>query len=92
MDGIEPSHRSSERREPASRDELLARVRAEFEELPSLRLTRGQAQRLFGLRADICDRVLATLVKNQTLCLDHENRYRMHDDDAWRRNVHVRAS
>lgn len=92
MDGTNPSRRYPERRDHASREQLLARVRAEFEELPSLRLTRGQAQRLFGLRADICDRVLATLVKNQTLCLDHEQRYRMHDDDAWKRNVQVRAS
>ena len=92
MNAMDASHRLPERRDHASRAQLLARVCAEFEELPSLRLTRGQAQRLFGLRADVCDRVLATLVKNHTLCLDHEDRYRMHDDDAWRRNVHVRAS
>ena len=81
-----------ERRDFASREQLLGRIRAEFEELPSLRLTRGQAQRLFGLRADICERVLAALLKNQTLCVDHEDRYRMHDDDAWQRHIHVRAS
>lgn len=90
MDGTEPSHKP-ERRDFASRDQLLGRIRAEFEELPSLRLTRGQARRLFGLRADVCERVLATLVNNQTLCLDHEDRYRMHDDDAWR-HIQVRAS
>jgi len=92
MDRTDSSRRFPERRNHASREQLLARVRAEFQELPSLRLTRGQAQRLFGLRADICDRVLATLVGNQTLCRDYEDRYRMHDDDAWRRNVQVRAS
>jgi hypothetical protein len=92
MDAINPSRGFPERRDFALREQLIGRVRAEFEELPSLRLTRGQAQRLFGLRADICERVLATLVQNQTLCLDHEDRYRMHDDDAWRRHVQVRAS
>ena len=92
MDRTDPSRRFTERRNDASREQLLARVRAEFQELPSLRLTRGQAQRLFGLRADICDRVLATLVNNQTLCRDHEDRYRMHDDDAWRKTAQTRAS
>lgn len=87
MDRIESSRTRPERRDRVSREQLLARVRAEFEELPSLRLTRGQAQRLFGLRADVCERVLAALIRDRTLCLDHEDRYRMHDDDAWRRQV-----
>jgi hypothetical protein len=92
MDGTELSRRFPERRDLIAREQLPARVRAEFQELPSMRLTRGQAQRLFGLRSDICERVLAALVKNRTLCLDHEDRYRMHDDDAWRKTVQVRAS
>ena len=92
MDRIEPWRGLVDRRDHVSRIQLLSRVRAEFEELPSLRLTQGQAQRLFGLRADICERVLASLVAAGTLCCDHEDRYRMHDDDAWRRNVNVRAS
>ena len=74
-----------DRRDTASRKQLLSRVRAEFEEMPCLRLTRGQAQRLFGLRIDVCERVLATLVKDRTLVCDTDGRYRMHDDDAWRR-------
>lgn len=74
-----------DRRDPASRHQLLSRVRAEFEEMPCLRLTHGQAQRLFGLRADVCDRVLAALVAERTLCRDLDGRYRRQDDDAWRR-------
>ena len=84
MKATDPSGRIPERRDRASREQLLRRVRAEFEEMPSLRLTRGQAQRLFGMRADVCERVLAALVRERTLCLDHDERYRMYDDDAWR--------
>jgi hypothetical protein len=87
MDGTPASPRQPDRRDHVSRAQLLARIRAEFEELPSLRLTRGQAQRLFGLRPDICERVLAALVSDGSLCCDHEGRYRKHDDDAWRRSM-----
>ncbi len=52
------------------------RVRGEFTEMPCLRLTRGQAQRLFDLRPDICERVLATLVRDQTLVCGTDGRYR----------------
>lgn len=37
-------------------------VRAEYEEMPGLRLTRAQAQRLWGLDAPVCDAVLGMLV------------------------------
>ena len=72
-----------DRRDHASRLQLLSRVRAEFEEMPCLRLTPGQARRLFGLRADICERILNTLVSNRTLYRDSDGRYRMQDDNAW---------
>lgn len=78
-----------DRRDHASRIQLLARVRAEFEEMPCLRLTRGQAQRLFGLRADICERILNALVSNRTLYRDSDGRYRMQDDNAWIRSDNV---
>ena len=48
-----------DRRSTASREHLLQRVRSEFKEMPCLRLTCGQVQRRFGLRADVCARVLA---------------------------------
>ena len=51
-----------DRRNHDSRKCLLRRVRAEFDEMPCLQLTLAQAQRLFGLRADICERVLNELV------------------------------
>ena len=73
-------HRApANRRNPAARDQLLHRVRAEFREMPCLRLTREQAQRLFGLRADISERVLAALVREGTLTCGPDGRYGMRE-------------
>lgn len=63
-----PGH--GERRNPASRAKLLRRVEVEYHDMPGLRLTRAQAQRLFGLREDICARVLETLVQARILRID----------------------
>jgi len=41
---------------------LLQRVRAEFNEMPGLRLTQAQAARLLGLDALSCQRVINALV------------------------------
>ena len=43
-------------------DEVLRRVRAEFLEMPGLRLTRPQARRLWALDDAVCEAVLAALV------------------------------
>jgi hypothetical protein len=51
-----------ERRDSGAREEVLRRVTMEYRDMPGLRLTLPQAQRLFGLRADICIRVLDALV------------------------------
>jgi hypothetical protein len=42
----------------------------EYQEMPGLRLTLAQAKRLFGLRKDICVRVLDTLVRQEILRVD----------------------
>jgi len=73
-----------DRRDVSSRERLVRRVLAEFEEMPCLRLTPGQAQRLFGLRRDICERVLAVLVGEHTLTRGPDDRYGVRDDSAWR--------
>jgi hypothetical protein len=41
--------------------DLLRRIRGEFLEMPGLRLTTRQAQRLFGLDCLSCDAVLTVL-------------------------------
>jgi hypothetical protein len=43
-------------------DDLLRRVRAEFIEMPGLRVTRAQARRLWALDETLCEIVLAALV------------------------------
>ena len=40
------------------------------EEMPGLRLRLAQAQRLFGIREDVCMRVLNTLVRQELLRVD----------------------
>jgi hypothetical protein len=43
-------------------DEALRRVQGEFIEMPGLRLTTAQAQRLWGLDRAACDALLGALV------------------------------
>jgi len=45
----------------------VARVRAEFAEMPGLRLTPSQAARLMGLDQATCDCIIETLVQDQFL-------------------------
>jgi hypothetical protein len=59
-----------DRRDPVSREGIVRRFNAEYLDMPGLRLTLAQAQRLFGLRADICVRVLNTLVQQEILRVD----------------------
>jgi hypothetical protein len=46
---------------------LLQRVRAEFNEMPGLRLTPAQAARLLGLDHRSCERVINVLVRSAFL-------------------------
>ena len=46
---------------------LLTRIKAEFLEMPGLRLTPWQAQRLWGLDAKSCDEALNALVEGAFL-------------------------
>jgi hypothetical protein len=45
----------------------LQRVKGEFLEMPGLRLTLAQAQRLWAIDQALCDAVLATLVEARFL-------------------------
>ncbi len=56
-------------------DALLERVRAEFLEMPGLRLTREQAQRLCGVEPALCQRVLDALVDMKFLCVKPNGAY-----------------
>jgi hypothetical protein len=72
-DGLSPGH--SDRRNPEVRERLMTRIRAEFSEMPCLRLTEGQSARLFGLRGDVCGRVLASLEREGTLQRGSDGRF-----------------
>ena len=50
--------------------ELDARVRAEFREMPGLRLTLPQASRLFSINPVTCERILTGLVRERYLATD----------------------
>lgn len=43
-------------------EEALRRIKGEFVEMPGLRLTAPQAQRLWGLDAEFCEAILGALV------------------------------
>ena len=43
-------------------DDVLQRIQGEFVEMPGLRLTAAQAQRLWGLDRSVCEELLSALV------------------------------
>ena len=46
---------------------LVQRIEGEYHEMPGLKLTEAQAQRLWGLDADTCHAILITLVQRRFL-------------------------
>ena len=54
---------------------MLKRVRAEYLEMPGLRLTVEQAQRLCGLERALCKMVLDALVDDRFLCVKSDGVY-----------------
>ena len=70
-----PRRYTRERRNVDSRVRLEQRVLAEFREMPCMRLTAAQAGRLFGLRADVSERVIQTLMRDGRLRVDADGRY-----------------
>jgi hypothetical protein len=53
--------------------ELLRRIRAEYLDMPGLRLTAPQAQRLFGLDSETWDAALAALLDAKFLSRTHNS-------------------
>ncbi len=50
-----------------SKDQILHRIRCEYIEMPGLRLTRAQAQRLWGLDERTCAQLLDSLIDEKFL-------------------------
>jgi hypothetical protein len=67
---------------------MLTRVRAEYLEMPGLRLTLEQAQRLCGLDRALCKMVLDALVDEKFLCMKSDGVYaRVSDVEMSRRRA-----
>jgi hypothetical protein len=56
-------------------EHLLNRIRAEYLEMPGLRLTFQQMQRLFGIERTVCQTVLDSLVGAWFLCAKLDGHY-----------------
>jgi hypothetical protein len=62
---------------------LLKRIRGEYLEMPGLRLTLQQAQRLCGVERTLCREVLDALVDAKFLCAKSDGTYaRLMDGDV----------
>ena len=57
------------------REELVPRIRAEFEEMPGLSLTSAQASKFFGMSPEVCADILANLIEEGMLSLNSDQRY-----------------
>jgi hypothetical protein len=61
---------------------MLKRIHAEYLEMPGLRLTREQAQRLCGVERALCQQVLDMLVDMKFLCIKPNGTYARATDGA----------
>jgi hypothetical protein len=56
-------------------EQALQRIQGEYMEMPGLRLTAAQAQRLWGLDHDLCSSLLAALVDAKFLRQTRDGAY-----------------
>jgi hypothetical protein len=64
---------------------IIDRIRGEYLEMPGLRLTPQQAQRLCGVDQTVCKAVLDALVDAQFLAVNVHGMYTRTTDGAWPR-------
>jgi hypothetical protein len=55
--------------------DLISRIRAEFHEMPGMRLTVPQVQRLCGIERTLCQTVLDSLVEEKFLSVKPDGSY-----------------
>jgi hypothetical protein len=65
-----------------TQQEILKRIRGEYLEMPGLRLSHVQAQRLWGLDAETCTELLDILVQSGFLCRSSNGAYGRQSDGA----------
>jgi len=68
-------------------EEVVSRLRAEFLEMPGMRLTAEQVQRLCGLERTVCQIVLEALVDVQFLRVSGDGHYARYGEMSQRRAV-----
>ena len=56
-------------------EDVLRRIQGEYREMPGLRLTKAQAQRLWGLDRAACDAALGALVETRFLFRNRDGAY-----------------
>jgi hypothetical protein len=59
----------------AATQDVVARIRGEYLDMPGMRLTIGQAQRLCGVDQTLCKAVLDSLVAAKFLCVRSDGIY-----------------
>ena len=67
-----------------SREQMIRRISCEFLEMPGLRLTAEQAQRLWGLDQQSCSDILSELVSTSFLARTADGRYARASEDIVR--------
>ena len=65
-------------------DAALRRVKGEYLEMPGLRLTQAQAQRLWGLDRESCQALLGALVDTRFLCITTDGAFSLNRPDSQR--------
>lgn len=65
-------------------DNTIERLRAEFLEMPGLRLTADQVQRLCGVERTMCKAALKELVESAFLRMNADGTYARRSDGVWR--------
>ena len=65
-----------------SREQIVRRIRGEYLEMPGLRLTRAQAQRLWGLDEQTCVQLLDSLTADRFLLRRGDGTYARLTDGA----------
>jgi len=61
-------------------EQALNRIRAEYLEMPGMRLTLKQVERLSGVNGAVCRLVLDDLVRARVLDISHDGKYARHSD------------
>lgn len=64
----------------AERADWLQVIRSEYLEMPGLRLTLAQAQRLWGLERDVIDALLTSLVEADFLARNRDGTYARNEE------------